>query len=123
MASLLAKRGSATTLSFGSNWVPRFVKRQEELRTRHSERYDYQHAQNEDLTTLRKWFNTVQYSIAENSILPEDIYNFDETGFAVGLISTAKAVTRVESINTTTLLFFAPVTHEFGAKKKSRLAV
>jgi hypothetical protein len=34
--------------------------------------------------------------IAENGIQPEDIYNFDETGFAMGLISAQKVVTRAE---------------------------
>ncbi|OOQ88033.1 hypothetical protein PEBR_14665 [Penicillium brasilianum] len=32
--------------------------------------------------------------VDENGIQPEDIYNFDETGFAMGLISTQKVVTR-----------------------------
>jgi hypothetical protein len=34
--------------------------------------------------------------IDENGIQPEDIYNFDETGFAMGLISSQKVVTRAE---------------------------
>ena len=34
--------------------------------------------------------------IEENGILAEDIYNFDETGFAMGLISAQKVVTRAE---------------------------
>jgi hypothetical protein len=34
--------------------------------------------------------------IDENGIQPEDIYNFDETGFAMGLISAQKVVTRAE---------------------------
>lgn len=34
--------------------------------------------------------------INENGILSEDIYNFDETGFVMGLISTARVVTRAE---------------------------
>lgn len=29
-------------------------------------------------------------------ILPDDIYNFDGKGFAVGLVSTARVVTRAE---------------------------
>lgn len=34
--------------------------------------------------------------IDENGIQSEDIYNFDETGFAMGLIATAKVVTRAK---------------------------
>jgi hypothetical protein len=36
----------------------------------------------------------MQYRIAD-----EDIYNFDETGFAMGLVATAKVVTRAEMIS------------------------
>jgi hypothetical protein len=32
----------------------------------------------------------------QHGILPEDIYNFNETGFAMGLTATAKVVTRLE---------------------------
>lgn len=34
--------------------------------------------------------------VDENGIQPEDIYNLDETGFAMGLISAQKVVTRAE---------------------------
>jgi hypothetical protein len=34
--------------------------------------------------------------IDENGIQLENIYNFDETGFAMGLISSQKVVTRAE---------------------------
>ena len=36
----------------------------------------------------------VQRAIEENGIQPEDIYNFDETGFVMGLISAQKVITR-----------------------------
>ena len=34
--------------------------------------------------------------VVQHGILPEDIYNFDETGFAMGLTATAKVITRSE---------------------------
>jgi hypothetical protein len=93
---LLAARGSQPPLTVGKNWPSKFVERRDELRTRYSVRYDYQRALNEDPNTLRAWFTTVQRVIDENGIQPEDIYNFDETGFAMGLISSQKVVTRAE---------------------------
>jgi hypothetical protein len=63
---------------------------------RFSRRYDYQRALNEDPKSLRQWFATVQRTIDEKGIQPEDIYYFDETGFAMGLISAQKVVTRAE---------------------------
>jgi hypothetical protein len=93
---LLAARGSSPPPTIGKNWPSAFIKRRDELRSRFSRRYDYQRALNEDPKTLRAWFTTVQRVIDENGIQAEDIYNFDETGFAMGLISSQKVVTRAE---------------------------
>jgi len=90
---LLAERCTQTV---GVNWVFNYIKRYPALKTRFSRRYDYQRAQCEDPTVMRKWFDLVQRTINENGIQPDDIYNFDETGFAMGLIATAKVVTRAE---------------------------
>lgn len=43
-----------------------------------------------------EWFNLVQTTILQFGIDPDDIYNFDETGFAMGLTATAKVITRSE---------------------------
>lgn len=40
----------------------------------------------------------------ENGIQPEDIYRFDETDFAIGLISAQKLVTRAEYYNRRSIL-------------------
>ena len=90
---LLAARGETPPTTVGKNWPSTFIQRRDEIRTRFSRRYDYQRALNEDPKSLREWFATVQRVINENGIQPEDIYNFDETGFAMGLISAQKVVT------------------------------
>ena len=38
----------------------------------------------------------MQVTIIQHGIAPEDIYNFDEIGYAMGLVATAKVVTRAE---------------------------
>jgi hypothetical protein len=93
---LLAARGSHPPPTVGINWASKFIDRRPELCMRLSIRHDYQRALNEDPKLLREWFSTVQRTIDENGIQPEDIYNFDETGFAMGLISTQKVVTRID---------------------------
>jgi hypothetical protein len=93
---LLAARGTTPLLTVGVNWVSNFVKRRDELRTRFSKRYDYQRALNEDPKAIKEWFLMVQRAIEENGIQPEDIYNFNKTGFAMGLISSQRVVTRAE---------------------------
>jgi hypothetical protein len=101
---LLATRGSQPPSTVGKNWPSIFIKRRDELRTRLSRRYDYQRALNEDPKSLQQWFLTVQSIIDEKGIQPEDIYNFDETGFAMGLIANQKVVTRAEYYGRRSLL-------------------
>ena len=50
----------------------------------------------EDREQIEGWFRLVRSTIAKYSIVQDDIYNFDETGFQMGVISTSKVVTRSE---------------------------
>lgn len=93
---LLAKRGSTTIQTVGEKWVYNFTQRHPELKSRFSQEYDYQRAKQEDPKVIQKWFDTIQRTITEHGILLEDIYNFDETGFAMGLTATVKVITRAE---------------------------
>ena len=93
---LLAARGETPPTTVSKNWPSAFIQRHDKIRTRFSKRYDYQRALNEDPRSIRAWFERVKCVVEENGILAEDIYNFDETGFAIGLISSQKVVTRAE---------------------------
>ena len=81
------------TLRVGIHWASNFVKRHPELRTRFQRKYDYQRAKCEDPEVIRSWFELVHNTIAKYGIQDTDIYNFDETGFMMGIISTAMVVT------------------------------
>ena len=93
---LLSKRGTTPVKTVGDKWVYNFTKRTPELQARFSRRYDYQRAKQEDPRVIQKWFTTIKAMVVQHGILPEDIYNFDETGFAMGLTATAKVITRSE---------------------------
>ena len=80
----------------GKNWASNFVKRHPELATRFNRKYDYQRAQCEDPEVIRGWFALVRNTIASYGIQQSDIYNFDEPGFMMGVISTAMVVTSAE---------------------------
>src|SRR5450432_4773533 len=103
MANLLIKKRSDSSQGSGSGvgklWVHNFVRRHQALLSRYNRKYDYQRAKCEDLAIIREWFHLVRNTIAKYSILDEDIYNFDETGFQIGVITTAKVITRVERSN------------------------
>ncbi|KAM5528251.1 transposase [Fusarium oxysporum f. sp. phaseoli] len=91
--SLLADRDASPV---GKRWAHNFVKRQPELKTRLFRRYDYQRAKCEDPTIIRGWFRLVQNTIVKYGIRSDDIWNFDETGFMMGLIMAGMAVTGSE---------------------------
>jgi hypothetical protein len=96
---LLAQRGSTSTQTVGEKWVYNFIKQHDEIKTQFSRRYNHQRAKCEDPKIILEWFNHVQITIMQYGITPEDIYNFDETGFAMGLVATAKVVTRAEMLS------------------------
>ena len=93
---LLSKRGDTNIKAVGINWATNFIKRRDELKARFSRRYNYRRAKCEDPKIIQEWFNRVQITIMQHGIAFEDIYNFDETGYAMGLVATAKVVTRAE---------------------------
>jgi hypothetical protein len=86
---LLTTRGSTEV---GANWPATFVKRRPELKTRFSRRYDRRRALCEDYTTIAAWFQLVQNVKAKYGILNKDTWNFDETGFIMGVISSSLKV-------------------------------
>ena len=91
---LLATRGTTPIQTVGKNWVTNCIKRHPELDIRFSRRYNYERAKCEDPKIIKEWFNLVQKIMSKHGILEDDIYNFDETGFAMGLTATAKVITR-----------------------------
>ena len=90
MANRLLEDRNATPV--GKRWASNFVKRQPQLQTRFFRRYDYKRAQCEDPEIIRGWFALVRNTISKYGIVDDDIYNFDETGFMMGMISTGMVV-------------------------------
>ena len=80
----------------GKHWASNFVKRQPRLRTRYFRKYDYRRAQCEDPEVIYAWFRLVQNIVSKYGIMDADIYNFDETGFMMGIISSAMVITSAE---------------------------
>jgi hypothetical protein len=90
---LLAQRDSERV---GKHWTRRFIDRQPALRTRLSRPYDYQRALCEDPEKIGAWFKLVENMRAKYGVDDADFYNFDETGFMIGVISPSLVVTRAE---------------------------
>ena len=80
----------------GKKWAANFVKRRPELKTKFNRKYDYSRALCEDPEVIQGWFRLVQNTKAKYGIQDEDTYNFDETGFIIGVISTSSVVTAAD---------------------------
>ena len=88
--SLLAARHCKPV---GVNRPASFVKRTPELAVKFNRKYDYKRALCEDPQLIGDWFELVANTKAKYGITDEDTYNFDETGFMIGVISIGAVVT------------------------------
>jgi hypothetical protein len=91
MANQLLRERDASLV--GRNWASNFIRRQPELQTRQTRSYDNQRALCEDPEKIQGWFKLVANFTAKFGIRVEDIYNFDETGFLMGVLGTTTVVT------------------------------
>ncbi|KAF5255628.1 hypothetical protein FOXYS1_13950, partial [Fusarium oxysporum] len=80
----------------GKRWASNFVKRHKDLKTHFFRKYDYQRAKCEDPIIIRNWFRLIANVIAKYGIRPNEIYNFDETGFMMGVIASGMVITGAE---------------------------
>ncbi|EED19603.1 pogo transposable element, putative [Talaromyces stipitatus ATCC 10500] len=97
---LLANRGSGGPIErVGINWKSTFINCHPEVKSVYSRGFHYQRAKCEDRKVIQPCFELVRTTIAEYGIDSSDIYNFDETGFAMGLIKSAKVIIGAETTN------------------------
>ena len=80
----------------GPRWASNFVKRELGLQSRMNRQRDRQRVLCSDPEVIGPWFDLVQNVKAKYGILDEDTYNFDETGFTMGVGNRVKVVTASE---------------------------
>ena len=91
--TMLRTKNPSSPQRVGTNWVANFVKRRPELSSVYNRKFDIQRAEVEDPKLIGLWFKLVGDTIAKYGVTEEDIFNFDETGFQMGVISTSKVIT------------------------------
>ena len=87
---------SKPPLTVEINWVWNFVQHHDILKTHFSQKYNHQWALCEDSDKIQKWFEFIQSTIEEWGITNENIYNFNEMGFAMGMVAITKVITQAE---------------------------
>ena len=90
---LLAVRGGEPV---GKNWPERFVTRSDELKMAFNRAKDRQRILQEDPETIGAWFKLVGEKKVKYGVHDDDVHNFDETGFQMGVIGSMKVVTGAE---------------------------
>lgn len=97
LVSARSKSSNTSTISafnlVSERWVTRFVARHNDIQSKFNRQYDYQRAKCEDPQAMERWFTLVQ------NTMTQDIYNMYETGFQMGIISTAKVICGSETRN------------------------
>jgi hypothetical protein len=92
MAYALRKRRLGKSAKpIGRCWVTRWLTSHKDVKTSLSRSRDYQRFKNENRHQIQPWFQQVKDVIDKYHIHVDDIYNFDETGFAMGLICTSSS--------------------------------
>jgi hypothetical protein len=97
---LLAEHGGEPV---GKHWVDNFKTRMPEVKLQRSCPYDCQQALNKDPRVITPWFELVANTKAKYGITDEDMYNFDETGFMMGVIHSQIVFTGSEKHSTKSL--------------------
>ena len=94
MADTICKARGAPAV--GVKWPYKFVQRTPALTVKLGRTYECQRKLCEDPEVIKAWFELVKNTINKYGILPKDTYNFDESGFQMGEISTSKVVTAAD---------------------------
>jgi len=85
------------TPPIGKRWAHNFIKRQPDLQTRFTRKYNYQRAKYKDPKIISKWFTLVHNFKVKYGILNDNIYNFNKTSFIMGIIMAIIVITTFNS--------------------------
>jgi len=80
----------------GKNWVDRFIKCIPVIKSAWSWSYNHQRALQEDPKVIGVWFDLVARTKVKYGIQDGDTYNFDESGFMMGIIGSQLVVMALE---------------------------
>ena len=74
------------------NWLCTFIKHTPGLKTKYNWKLDYQCYKQEELVIIQAQFDLVCNIKAKYGILDKDSYNFNKSGFQMGVITQQKVV-------------------------------
>jgi hypothetical protein len=100
MADILLSKHSNPTpqQNIGINWVSNFLRQNKDLKTCYLCCYNYQHIKCKDLKLIREFFEAFYKTVIDYGISNNNIYNFNEIGFTIGIIATMRVIIMSDNI-------------------------
>jgi hypothetical protein len=81
--------------SIGRDWVARFLSRHPELESARRKCIEAARIKDVSVERLTKWFDDLRRVIEEHNIESKNIYNMDESGFAIGDVEDSQRIINV----------------------------
>ncbi|PIA99514.1 hypothetical protein CB0940_02607 [Cercospora beticola] len=85
----------------GKNWPQAFYKRHPELRARRTKAIDRNRHHDSIHEKVSEWFGIMQKVLKDPVILPENVYNMDETGVMLSVLGSLKVLVDRDDLRTT----------------------
>jgi hypothetical protein len=76
----------------GKNWARAFEKRNPELKARRVRSIDWKRHGNNIYVKITHWFEVIGRVVQDPAILPENVYNMDETGVMLSMLGSVKVL-------------------------------
>jgi len=81
----LISRQSGGSSTIGTNWVPRFIKRHPDIKSKVGKKIEAERIQNTTPEALADWYNLFDRIRRTHNVKLSNIWNMDETGIALGV--------------------------------------
>jgi hypothetical protein len=95
LAFSIARRRSTTNKPIkppGKNWARAFEKHHPELKARRVRSIDWKRHENNIYDKMVEWFQVIGKVLQDAAILPENVYNMDETGVMLSKLGSVKVL-------------------------------
>lgn len=90
--SLARQRSTTIGKPPGKNWARGFEKRHPELKARKVRSIDWKRHENNTYDKIIYWFEVIGRILQDPAILPENVYNWDETGVMLSMLGSVKVL-------------------------------
>jgi hypothetical protein len=99
-SSILQGPANKTIQPPGKNWPQAFYKHHPELKSKRVKALDWNRHDNNIYNKVTEWFDVIRKQLREPIILPENVYNMDETGVLLSALSSLKVLVCTDDLRT-----------------------